>query len=276
MIIWYEILFAVNTVSKYLQSENMDIVVATDQLKCLVSFLKKYRENGFTSSMISIKEIAEQMNIEPKFHEKRIIKRKKQFDEDENEEKKLSTEESFRINYFTYLVDHVISSLQSRFEQFEIYSNNFGFIYNIEKLKLLDDDSLQKHCLNLENFLKHDMLSDIDGLDLYSELKILKEIINVEIKTPLEILDFIKKVNSFPNAWIAYRILLTIHVTVAPAERSFSKLKLIKSYLRSTMSQKRLGNLAILSIEKDLVSKLEYKNLISDFASQKARKINLK
>ena len=27
--------------------------------------------------MISTKEIAEQMNIEPKFHEKRIIKRKK-------------------------------------------------------------------------------------------------------------------------------------------------------------------------------------------------------
>ncbi|XP_031260576.1 uncharacterized protein LOC116118745 [Pistacia vera] len=48
---------------------------------------------------------------------------------------KLSTEESFRITYFIYLVDHVISSLQSRFEQFEIYIfqikvNKYLFAFN--------------------------------------------------------------------------------------------------------------------------------------------------
>ena len=52
------------------------------------------------------------------------------------------------------------------------------------------------------------------------------------------------------------------------------KLKLIKSYLRSTMSQEELSGLAILSIEKEMLAKLECKNLISNFASQKVRKIN--
>ena len=42
------------------------------------------------------------------------------------------------------------------------------------------------------------------------------------------------------------------------------------------MSQERLSGLAILLIEKDLLDKLEYKDLINNFASQKARKINLK
>jgi hypothetical protein len=69
---------------------------------------------------------------------------------------------------------------------------------------------------------------------------------------------------------------LTIPVTIASAERSFSKLKLIKSYLRSTMSQERLNGLAILSIENEMLKKLEYKNLISNFASQKARIMNFK
>ena len=59
--------------------------------------------------------------------------------------------------------------------------------------------------------------------------------------SPINILNYIKRLESFPNACIAYKILLTIHVTVASAERSFSKLKLIKSYLRLTMSQKRLS-----------------------------------
>ena len=70
--------------------------------------------------------------------------------------------------------------------------------------------------------------------------------------------------------------MLTISVTVASAERSFSKLKLIKSYLRSTMSQERLNGLAILSIEKELVEKLDYVNLINTFASKNTRRVIFK
>ena len=60
-----------------------------------------------------------------------------------------------------------------------------------------------------------------------------------------------------------------MRVTIASAERIFLKLKLklIKSYLRSTMSQERLSGLSILSIENEMLEKLEYKNLISQFAS---------
>ena len=42
------------------------------------------------------------------------------------------------------------------------------------------------------------------------------------------------------------------------------------------MSQERLSGLAILSIEKEMLEELEYKNLISQFASQKIRKIDFK
>ena len=57
---------------------------------------------------------------------------------------------------------------------------------------------------------------------------------------------------------------------------SFLKLELIKSYLRSTISQERLSRLAIPLIENKMLEELEYKNLISQFTSQKARKINFK
>ena len=93
--------------------------------------------------------------------------------------------------------------------------------------------------------------------------------------SPINVLNYIKRLESFPNACIAFRILLTIPVTVASTKRSFSKLKLIKYYLRSTMSQERLSELTVLSIEKKTLAKLECKNLISNFASQKARKINI-
>lgn len=72
---------------------------------------------------------------------------------------------------------------------------------------------------------------------------------------------------------IAYRILLTIPVSVASGERSFSKLKLIKNYLRNRMGQDRLSNLAIISIEKELSKMLDYNDVITDFANLKSRKL---
>ena len=42
------------------------------------------------------------------------------------------------------------------------------------------------------------------------------------------------------------------------------------------MSQERLSGLAILSIENEMLKEVEYKNLINQFVSQKARKINFK
>ena len=53
----------------------------------------------------------------------------------------------------------------------------------------------------------------------------------IKAYTPIDILNYIKMLDSFPNICIVYRILLTILVAVAFADWSFSKLKLIKSYL---------------------------------------------
>ena len=60
------------------------------------------------------------------------------------------------------------------------------------------------------------------------------------------------------------RILLTIPVTVASEEKSFSKLKLIKIYLRSTISQSRLTNLATLLIENEIAENIDFGCLTTD------------
>ncbi|KAL5166612.1 Zinc finger MYM-type protein 1 [Glycine soja] len=276
MTIWYDILFAVNLVSKNLQSKDMCIDEAIEQLKGLLSFFEKYRENGFENALISTKEIAFEMDIEPKFREKCISRKKKQFDENVKDEIVKSLQESFIIDYFLYIVYKAITTLQSRFEQFKIYEDIFGFLFSVKKLKLLDCTLLKEKCLNLEKSLKHDNLLDVDGLDLFSELNILKEIIGLENDKPIYILNYIKRINSFPNAYIVYRIMLTIPISVASAERNFSKLKIIKTYLRSTMSQQRLNKLALLSIEKEMLNEINYDNLIDNFTSQKAQKINFK
>ena len=56
-------------------------------------------------------------------------------------------------------------------------------------------------------------------------------------------------------------------------ERSFSKLKLIKTYLRSTMNQDRLCSLSIISIESDIAKNINLTDMIKKFAENKARRV---
>ena len=91
--------------------------------------------------------------------------------------------------------------------------------------------------------------------------------------TTFDILKFLKRDDCFPNASIAYRILLTIPITVASAERSFSKLKILKNYLRSTMTQERLNGLALMTIESKLLDKVSYEDVIEKFISTNIRRI---
>ena len=67
-------------------------------------------------------------------------------------------------------------------------------------------------------------------------------------------------------------MILTAPATVASAERSFSKLKLITNYLRSNMKQDRLNNLARLRIESGIAKQIDFDTVIRSFANKKARK----
>ena len=87
--------------------------------------------------------------------------------------------------------------------------------------ELCAHDSLQKYYFKLESFLKHNIYYDIEGLDLFSKLKVLKEILQIKEYTPIDILNYIKRLDLFPNICIAYKILLTIPITVAFREIIF-------------------------------------------------------
>jgi hypothetical protein len=71
--------------------------------------------------------MVEEMDVEPAFPRNRQAKRKKHFDEqnDQNEEEALSAIESFGVNYFLVMIDMEIASLNSRFEHMEIFENIF-------------------------------------------------------------------------------------------------------------------------------------------------------
>jgi len=73
---------------------------------------------------------------------------------------------------------------------------------------------------------------------------------------------------AFPKLVKLLQIALTVVVSTAECERSFSCLKRTKMYLRSSMSEQRLDDLAVLFIEKKMVSNLSLDEVVNTFAAQ--------
>ena len=135
----------------------------------------------------------------------------------------------------------------------------FGFLLDVQRICCnCDFRNLESLCDNLASVYS----DNLDGKQLYGEIIYCKMLIsgriNVRLSRPENLLSFIVEYGDksvFPNLRIALQILLIVGVSTESCERSFSKLKLILSYLRSSISQKRLCDLALLSIERDETKK---------------------
>ena len=76
-----------------------------------------------------------------------------------------------------------------------MYKNNILYLFDVKKLTSLNYDNLKKYYVNLEGFLKPDNFFNLDGIDLFSDLKVLQEILLKKKKTATNILNFIKELN---------------------------------------------------------------------------------
>jgi hypothetical protein len=74
---------------------------------------------------------------------------------------------------------------------------------------------------------------------------------------------FVKAADCYPKCLIAYRVLLTIPVIVASTKRSFSKLKLLRHYLRST-TQERLNSLLCAPLRRTFFDDIDLDIVIED------------
>ena len=77
--------------------------------------------------------------------------------------------------------------------------------------------------------------------------------------------------SSFPNVTVALRILATLPITSCECERSFSKLKRLKTYCRSTMGENRLNGLAMLYIHQEILP--DFEEVINMFSRLGPRRI---
>ncbi|XP_065639496.1 uncharacterized protein LOC136072264 [Hydra vulgaris] len=203
---------------------------------------KRLGDDPFVKVVDEAKKVAEILMIVSKFPDVstiRIRKKKGHFDYESNDLSVIDSQQNYKFNFYFYILDTAIKPIDKRFEQLKLHVEKFQILYNIYKLKSENRTNMLKNCINLHLLLTENDKRDIDGLVLCEEIINLSAVLPSQME-PLEILNYLHENNIttiFPNLFNCLRILLTLPVSVASGERSFSKLKIIKNYLRLSMSQ---------------------------------------
>lgn len=197
--------------------------------------------------------------------------------------------ERFRIKTFNYTLDTILNSMETRFlsnknlyvelqcfdlRRFEDIRKNelpFSALNKIcQLLPAIDEDKLKEELLSFamswssiskkkklqyaydgldENIIENEWI-DIDDNNVNSKKCNSDKSCNSCLKCALSILtEFNMYSLQYKELYMVYKYLLTLPLTQVTCERSFSKLKLLKTRLRSTISQENLECLFLMQCE---------------------------
>jgi len=173
------------------------------------------------------------------------------------------------------MIDALKRNLEERALIYKNVSNMFSFLTNLDA----SEKEIQKDLLFLKQEfpkdVQHDFSSEIKHFHMYAK-QVYQEKKYLSHEQLYQLIFQDKIQTAYPNVEAILRLFLSLMATNCSGERSFSKLKRIKSYLRTTMTQERLVDLTLMSIENDKLRAISFNEIIEQFAAIKSRKQNFK
>lgn len=192
-----------------------------------------------------------------------------------------SVEEYYRKIYFE-VIDSAASRITDRFDQpgYATYSNLEALL-----LKAAHKEDFSHEINEVTSVYK----DDLNTSELKTQLEIFGATFDDSPDTsastprPSKIHDVIKHLKSLSTSqthlleqvYRVCRLLLVLPATNATSERSFSVMRRLKSYLRSTMSQPRLNHVMVLNIYKELVDELDLRAVATEFVGSNEHRLRL-
>ena len=262
------ILCITDNLSKTLQKQSLSAAEAQDLAKLTNETLQSFRtEESFELFYQLVEHLSDNVGADgPTLPRRRKAPKRYEIGEGEGYHSP-TVSEHYRRLYFE-AIDLVISGIKNRFDQpgYAIYRNLEALL-----LKAANNEDYSCELSEALSFLE----SDIDKNDLTSQLLILQTKFAAERQaskkiTLIEILTFLRSLSEgqrafFSQVCIIARLLLVLPSTNAVSERSFSAMRRLKTYLRSTMGQARLNHLMLLSIHKNLLDGLDLRMIANEF-----------
>ena len=265
------ILCITDNLSKTLQKQSLSAAEAQDVAKLNNETLKSFiTDEAFELFYQLVERLSVNVGADgPTLPRKRKAPKRYEIGEGEGYHSPTVSEHYHRL-YFE-AIDLVTAGIKNRFDQpgYAIYQNLEALL-----LKAANKEDYSSELTEVITFFG----SDIDESELTSQLLIFTIKFAAENQaskkiTLIEILSFLQSLSEgqrtfYSQVCTVAHLLLVLPSTNAVSERSFSSMRRLKSYLRSTMGQARLNHLMLLSIYKDLLDGLDLKMTANEFVRE--------
>lgn len=267
--------------SMKLQSADLDLNEAVALLESLMNYTTTLRDS-FDDFEENGRLRSRSKSYKTDMGRKRTRSVRLTFSDGEAEEPEFTPSVRFRVEVYLPILYKLHAELKKRLQAYAKLSHKFGFFHNVlhldaRQLKDGADNLVQQYPNDLEPSLAEELVH----FRQYFKAKNLpdKEDVSDDIEEAasieLQMYRTVAKRNIrevFPNVEIALRIYLTLMVSNCSGERSFFALKRIKNVLRSTMTDQKQNNLSLMCIEAEVLRKIDFQDIIKEFASRKCRK----
>ena len=269
------VLEAINSVSELLQSSTTDILTAQQQTRALGGELRRLRSDDIWSEAVSTATtMAKHLNVYSELPEERQRKLPRRLDENPANAAIVSPMDRMKINFYFSVIERLIVELDDLFppeltDFAFLEPNNFGARDAEMRVRKLAC-RYNMLTIGVDKQTGRDVMFDPNTA--VRQWRLAHQFITPGSKL-LDVYTALPK--TYIHIRFLYQVLLTLPVTTASVEQSFSKLALMKSKLRSTMSQDRLEAILLSAVEKDLLLGLKDANLAATFATKADRRMLL-
>ena len=188
-----------------------------------------------------------------------------------------SVSDMFRQHYYEAL-DLVVNSIKDRFDQpgYRIYKN-------LQELLLKSVSSPPEMYRNELDFVTEFYGNDFNKNSLKVQLETLNtkfSEMGTEQPTLESVFGYFRDLSGpmkcmFSEVLTLVKLVLVMPATNATSERTFSALRRVKSYLRTTMTQGRLNHLMLLHVHKDKTDQLDMTCIANEFVSGVERRMSV-
>lgn len=270
-VLWGDVLDRFNIASKTLQGTNVNIHTITNVYNSLCGYVSSLRSDFdmYENRALVMSVVCEYEDTS----NKRKKKIKLQAGETRDHEVVLSGRTKFKTDTYLVIIDRLIAEMTKRKQvydelcaRFELLTSGIDWqrekitesarkLCSVYKRDLPDCETFTNECVHFFGFLKS---ADKEPPQSFVEL------VQLVYDTGLQEL--------YPYIDIALRLFLTTPASNCSAERSFSVMKRVNNYLRSSQSHERLNSMAVLTIESSITKQLNYDDLIDSFAQSKSRR----
>lgn len=265
-----DLLSSVAPLSAALQNKQLDISLADELVQDTIVVLRAKRENADTRfAEIYASTTATAVDLELPQTMPRTVNRQVH----RSNYRMSSPEENYRVAVYIPVIDDIIQDLENRFRiDANHVTSHLASLMPKMVVNLTEPNVRQLVKTLLARY--HSLATSSVETHFTNEVLLWQQRWIRDEKRPSDVLESLDTADSdiYPSVHFFLKVFAVMPVSVASAERSFSTLRRLKTFLRTTMTEERSTGLTLMHIHRD--SDLDMESIINRFGNKQSRRLS--